>query len=119
MLDRAAESDAARESPAEKKAKPGFFHVYAQYLMDVMRGLTPRDHHLPDMYQALLELAGHVGGLEEEFRVAEDAVEEGDVEAFKWIREKIVQKAVACLAKGNMDLFDDDDDKKVDGVGDV
>ena len=51
--------------------------------------------------------------------MAEDAVEEGDVEAFKWIREKIVEKAVACLAKGNMDLFDDDDDKKVDGVGDV
>ena len=80
---------------------------YAQYLKNVMEGISRLDH-LPKMYPALQHLAGSFDEYEGDIRQACTAMEEDEVERFKIIGAKLVSKVVERMEGAFNGLFDHD-----------
>ena len=72
---------------------------YKQYLIDVMQGGSLLNN-LPKMYDALEYYGGPFYYCEEDLEDACEAMEDGDVELFKRVREEIIEKVTACMVTG-------------------
>jgi hypothetical protein len=70
-----------------------------QYLIDVMQGGSGLNN-LPKMYGALEYYGGPFYYCGEDLEDACEAMEDGDVELFKRLREKIIQTVTACMMTG-------------------
>lgn len=72
---------------------------YKQYLIDVMQGGSGLNN-LPKMYDALEYYGGPFYYCDEDLEDACEAMENGDVELFKRVREEIIQTVTACMVTG-------------------
>jgi hypothetical protein len=75
-----------------------------EYLIDVMQGDSPLDH-LPKMYDALDYYGRPFFCCARDLREARNAVDDGDVELFKRVREKVIKEVTACMAIGDVRTY--------------
>lgn len=79
--------------------------IYARYLVSEITR-TPHQDALPKMYEALETYAGPYDSCSEDLQQAFRAMEEEDVDRFKYVRAKLIKNVEKLIIKASSHLFD-------------